>query len=428
MTTFSRDAAVDARTAARGALLVGFLYLFYYYVVGPFQLVLRPRTEALVLPAVGAHGITVVYALLAAFRILAGPIVGRIGGRNGLVVATGAMALAVLLTFNAATPAVMFAGLGLLGMASAFLWSAGGAVALETAKADQRGWAASKLYVFTGIGLIVGACSVDAMLPAAQANVDNAAALTLIYTSSGFTGLQVTWIVASVLACCCALGIGLRTIRGKGWQNPFGVVRTLVRRGGVIVFLFLAGAAASYGAFYQLVTKVISDLAPIREHLGKISLPMYAVMAFSSLVVGPVSDRVGRRAVLLQGVLCGAAGFALLGVIAGIANPAPWMCWTSVGVGCFALGWCFSSVQTAAMAWIGDVTAAENRATAIGVTFIGRDLGVSVAAGISGILVAWGQNPESGGGDGKRFALYCFGGFLLVLAPLCRWLPKSETE
>jgi MFS family permease len=216
------------------------------------------------------------------------------------------------------------------------------------------------------------------------------------------------------------------TSRTQRLHSPWRVIRSLLGRGGAIVSLFLAGSAASYGAFYGLVTEVIAGLPPLREYLGAVSLPLYGIMAFSSLVIGPLSDRCGRRAIFVQGVLAGALGFALVGVVTLLSAPAAWVCWVLVGGGCFALGWCFSSIQTAAMAWIGDAVETERRATAIGVIFIWRDVGVAVASAITVPLVTWGNSWRPAGLGGDSLTLLALGAFLLALAPLGRLLPAAQ--
>ncbi len=398
--------------ARRGGWLLGFVYLLYYLVVGPFQLVLGGRCVAMGLGAqAGAWALGFLYGTLGLSRLMAGPVTERLQARRTLIVVGLLLALAVGMTFNVSRPWLLYAGMALIGLGSALLWSAGGALALALAKVERHGTAASRLYAFTGVGLVIGALSVDWILPA-----------ELRYHSSAFSWLQIGWVAIALAATLVAWMLPVRADHAPSLVHPWQVFRRLLHAGGGRIFGLLAGAAISYGVFYSLVTPLIERIPAVNEHLGTISLPLYAVMAFSSLLVGPLSDRIGRRPVLLTGTLVGAAGFAMLATVAAMTHVAAWQAWGLIGGGCFGLGWCFASVQSMAMAWVGDHVRQTDRSTSIGLLFIGRDFGVTAAAGASVMATVLGQ--RAGWGDGFTFAFAIFALTLLLLSSLAVGLRK----
>ena len=117
------------------------------------------------------------------------------------------------------------------------------------------------------------------------------------------------------------------------------------------------------------------------EHMGTLLSSVYSLMQFLFVPVwGRLSDRIGRRPVLLMSVLATSLGMALLG--ASLA--------THIGV--WALFACrtFSGIATAnlgtASAYIADCTTKENRARGMGLIGMGFGFGFVVGPALGGLL------------------------------------------
>ena len=150
-------------------------------------------------PAPGLIGF--LYAALGVARLIAGPVTEKLGARRTLVLAGLLLSASVLVTTSLQLVGMLLLGTSLMGLASALLWSAGGAMALAVSQANRRGAAAGRLYVFTGMGLLLGALTVDFFLPSIGR-----------FTSPGFVWLQGLWLAAGVAVTLAAL---LLPIAGK---------------------------------------------------------------------------------------------------------------------------------------------------------------------------------------------------------------------
>lgn len=108
----------------------------------------------------------------------------------------------------------------------------------------------------------------------------------------------------------------------------------------------------------------------------------YTVFALAVLVVraraGRISDRRGRAAVVLPGMLVACLAFAVLGVTSGP---------TGVLVGAAIFGVAFGSVQPALMALTADRVPREERGKAMGTFYTAWELGITVGAVGSGLLL-----------------------------------------
>jgi MFS family permease len=111
--------------------------------------------------------------------------------------------------------------------------------------------------------------------------------------------------------------------------------------------------------------------------IGVLAALYPAVWGAGQLVTGAWSDRVGRRPLIVTGMLVQAAALAL--VAAGNSFPV----WTVAAVG---LGAGTALVYPTLLAAVGDVAHPAWRARAVGVYRLWRDLGFAVGALLSGVL------------------------------------------
>ena len=115
---------------------------------------------------------------------------------------------------------------------------------------------------------------------------------------------------------------------------------------------------------------------------------VYTVFALAVLVVrakaGRISDRRGRAAVILPGMLLAALGFVILGLTSGP---------TGVLVGAAIYGAAFGSVQPALMALTADRVPAEERGKAMGTFYTAWEFAISAGATGSGLLLRVADYP-----------------------------------
>ncbi|MDQ4097275.1 MAG: MFS transporter [Actinomycetota bacterium] len=102
-----------------------------------------------------------------------------------------------------------------------------------------------------------------------------------------------------------------------------------------------------------------------------------AVWGLAQLATGPLSDRCGRKPLIVAGMLTQAAALASVAAFSGFG---PWAAAT------FALGLGTAMVYPTLLAAIGDVAHPRWRASAVGVYRLWRDSGFAIGALLAGIL------------------------------------------
>lgn len=111
--------------------------------------------------------------------------------------------------------------------------------------------------------------------------------------------------------------------------------------------------------------------------IGVLTALYPAVWGFGQLASGPLSDRLGRKWLIVGGMLTQAAAIAGIAATRGFA---PW------AVGAVALGAGTALVYPTLLAAIGDVAHPSWRASAVGVYRLWRDSGFAVGALLAGIV------------------------------------------
>lgn len=111
--------------------------------------------------------------------------------------------------------------------------------------------------------------------------------------------------------------------------------------------------------------------------IGALAAIYPAVWGLGQLVTGPLSDRVGRKPLIVTGMLTQA------GALAAIAAVDTFALWAAAGV---ALGAGTAMVYPTLLAAIGDVAHPDWRARAIGIYRLWRDSGFAAGAVLAGVL------------------------------------------
>lgn len=115
------------------------------------------------------------------------------------------------------------------------------------------------------------------------------------------------------------------------------------------------------------------------EEVGIIKAVYPVIWGAGQVISGPISDRVGRKPLIVWGMITQAVGHAVIGL--GLANP-----FTAGLAGSILLGIGTAMVYPALLAAVGDAAHPSWRATSVGVYRFWRDLGYAVGALMSGII------------------------------------------
>jgi DHA1 family tetracycline resistance protein-like MFS transporter len=161
------------------------------------------------------------------------------------------------------------------------------------------------------------------------------------------------------------------------------------KRGGVspllLIFITILIDLIGFGMVVPLLPFYAYDLAPhyspqtVDLLIGVIVGAYSFAQFFFTPLLGRLSDRVGRRPVLLFSVFC--SGLAFLGL--GLANSLWWLLAARLFDG--ATGGNVSTAQ----AYIADVTTLENRAKGMGLIGAGFGLGFILGPGLGGLLSSY---------------------------------------
>jgi MFS family permease len=162
----------------------------------------------------------------------------------------------------------------------------------------------------------------------------------------------------------------------------------------------------SWGVFPLLfVTNGVS-----LEGVGLIKAVYPVIWGVGQIVTGSLADRIGRKPLIVGGMLVQAAGHAVIGL--GLAAPL-----LSGLAGSVLLGLGTAMVYPALLAAVGDVAHPAWRATSVGVYRFWRDLGYAVGALMAGVVAAL---------FGLVWAVHV-AGILTALSGLLAWVQMTET-
>ncbi|NOU76214.1 MFS transporter [Paenibacillus sp. LMG 31458] len=148
-----------------------------------------------------------------------------------------------------------------------------------------------------------------------------------------------------------------------------------------IIMLLLMTIFVGFGIIIPVMPEIVKGVGA--EYHNALLLSVYSAASFlMSPIWGGLSDRIGRRPIILIGLL----GFSVSFLIFGFADGNLWIMYVSR-----ILGGLFSGAATAcAVAYVADITTAENRTKGMGMVGMSIGLGFIFGPAIGGILSRWG--------------------------------------
>lgn len=173
----------------------------------------------------------------------------------------------------------------------------------------------------------------------------------------------------------------------------------------LIVFIDLLG----FSLILPLLPYYAQTFGADATMIGFLTASYAAAQLISSPLLGRLSDRVGRRPVLLISIAGSVAGFVLLALAQNL-----WMLFLARIVAGFTGG-----NISVAQAYITDVTDEKNRTRALGLIGAAFGLGFIIGPALGGILGQWGYAVPAWAAAGMAVL-----NFLMVLL----WLPESLTS
>jgi MFS family permease len=128
---------------------------------------------------------------------------------------------------------------------------------------------------------------------------------------------------------------------------------------------------------WGLFPLVFADAGMSLAQIGTLAAIYPAVWGICQLFTGALSDRIGRKGLIVTGMWVQAAGIAVIAVTASF----PWFV-----AGAVLLGIGTAMVYPTLLAAIGDVVNPAWRASTVGVYRLWRDMGYAVGALLSGLV------------------------------------------
>ncbi|TBL78238.1 MFS transporter [Paenibacillus thalictri] len=151
-----------------------------------------------------------------------------------------------------------------------------------------------------------------------------------------------------------------------------------------VIMVLLMTIFIGFGIIIPVLPQVVTESGASTVHLGLL-LSVYSAASFlMSPLWGGLSDRYGRRPIIMIGL----AGFSVSFFIFGISGDNLWLMYLSR-----VCGGLFSGAATAcAVAYVADITTEENRTKGMGLVGMSIGLGFIFGPAFGGILSQWGHH------------------------------------
>ena len=304
----------------------------------------------------------------AAANLVAGHLADRVGRRRVLIAGWLAGVPVPLLLIWAPSWSWVVLANGLLGVNQGLAWSMTVTMKVDLVGERRRGLAMG-LNEAAGYGAVAASALLTGLIAARHG----------LRPEPFYLGLAFI-----------AIGLGLSVVFIRETRPP-GAGGSVVTQRMRDVFVYASvreralSACAQAGFVNNLNDGMVWGLLPLWFARGGLSIASIGVLAalypavwgLGQLVTGAVSDRIGRKTLIVAGMLMQAAGIA---VVAATGTFAWWAC------GSIALGAGTAMVYPTLLAAVGDVAEPSWRASAIGVYRFWRDAGFAAGALFAGLI------------------------------------------
>jgi MFS family permease len=244
------------------------------------------------------------------------------------------------------------------GMGMGLFPTAATVVVAEVAPLPRRGEAMGWFGIANSVGLVFG--------PAAGTIVSNRMGFPVLFLLAGG--------VALLGLACLAMLPRIGKPSGRTGQPPS--LRDFFSPAALLPSLILLFLYVPYGAMVAFIPIIATQRGLANAGI------FYTVFALAVLLVrakaGQISDRRGRAAVILPGMLVASVAFATLGLTSGTIG---------VLVSAAIYGVAFGVVQPALLALTADRVQPEERGKAMGTFYTAWELGITTGAVASGLLL-----------------------------------------
>lgn len=167
-----------------------------------------------------------------------------------------------------------------------------------------------------------------------------------------------------------------------------------------IVMMLVMMVFIGFGIIIPVLPAIVEEQGNGHLHLG-LMLALYSAASFVMAPFwGSLSDRIGRRPVILLGLVGFTAGF----LIFALADDRLWMMYASRIIGGLFSG----AVASCAVAYIADITDEDNRTKGMGLIGMSIGLGFLIGPPIGGVLSLVGHYVPFFASAGVTFLLFLF--------------------
>ena len=327
--------------------------------------------------------LTTVYFVMAFSRVFTGYIVYRLGLYLTIFLGALTYTIFVIVLGNTNSFFVWVMGSFFWGIGAAMFWTGTNTQILNASSITKYGTSTGILRLFTQIGLLIGFFVLGQLLP-----------------KYGYSSL---FLFAGLVT---SLGVITTLFVSKGSYNHLKlsmreVLLSMVNRGAWLISLFLFVSSFSYGLILNLLNFFVERSFGLGM-MNKTLIFFYLSAGIFSLLGGMISDKVGRKKTITFAFLIGALGLIV---------PLYWNNPFAVALTSFFLGMEYATVATVSIAWIGDITAQEERPTVLGAISSWGNLGVAFSIIFGGFLAQWKVSFEA--------SFLIFAAFFLFLSLLC---------
>jgi len=171
-------------------------------------------------------------------------------------------------------------------------------------------------------------------------------------------------------------------------ERLFAITRKYDRRFWILVLIQLI-VAIGFGAAMPFVSLYMHTRLGVPMTLvGTILLASALVASGGRIVGGEIADRLGRRPVVLVGMVARVAVFALMAV----AIYLRWSVW-AVATIFLMIRMVGAVVRPGLMAMVSDVVSPENRVEAFALFRIGTNAGWAIGPAVGGFMISVSQSP-----------------------------------